>query len=615
MVNIAKQHLANGTYRVFGWTLAGTLVVAALLLCPALSWAQQPRPKPQSPATRAGTEDPQAERISSVMLLDRVAQLEASNRGISQRVDDSRNLTLTLFGGLVALLAAIGVPVIFRERRQLREVRELGRLEREKITSQLKEALTEIESQIATVRRQLDSETETLRKGLVDSLRAQMLVMLQQFEVVVSAQKTELLESVSPEVAKQAVEIQLQKYSEALQGLNAPPVPLDYVLRANFYLSQGGEPNATAALREIHRALELDSDNVDALVALSQALLQLGQEEEAWSHLIRANELAPNKPNVLTELVTTGLRLKRFDDVLRWSTVLGRDAESGTRAWVVRAQATALSRLGQRREAIRVLSDLLADEPQLSQIRAQLAETLLDAELFNDAERIATEGLTLNPADYQLLVLRARARSGTGRHQEALQDLAVAERENPRDVKIFITKARVLSALQDYDGAVAACQSGLGLRAPEALRALLNVNCAEALMRLDRVAEAVQAAEESVRLGHAYVANHLVLVQCLFCAERLPEALLAADEAAKFSKTPGAKAMLLFFAALSAYGVHGISERAERVDEEFRSAAANVTLSWDFVFIRHFIEARTDPEDVHERMLGLAEWAAGHRSS
>jgi len=282
----------------------------------------------------------------------------------------------------------------------------------------------------------------------------------------------------------------------------------------------------------------------------------------------------------------------------------------GNRAWLAAAQATALRRLGQMREAIRVLSQLLADEPQLSQIRAQLAETLLDAELFDEAERVATEGLTLNPADHQLTVFRARARLGARRLEEALEDLATAERENPRDVKIFITKARLLSAREDYEGAVSACERGLGLRAPEGLRALLFVNCAEALLRLHRTAEAVQAAEQSVQLGRSYVTNHLVLVQSLFCAARLPEALLAADEAVKISRSAGGTAVLLFFAALSAYGVYGRSRRGESAEEAFRAAATGMRLLWDFAFVARCVEARSDPPDVRESMLRLIKWAA-----
>ena len=600
------------------------IAVAVLLVASTLSLAQQPKfksPPPTltpPPTPPASMQDAQGERISPVMLLDRIAQLEASNRGIGQRIDDSRNLTYALFGGLVALLAAIGVPIIFRERRELREFRELGNHEREKTKLQLAEARTDIESQIAIVRGQLNSETETLRKGLVDSLRAQMLALQQQFELAVSAQKTELIETAPPEVAKQAiarVEAQLQTYAEALRGLNAQPNPLDHVLRANFYLSQGGEQNDLAAAQEARRALELDQENVDALVALSKALLRRGQGEEAWSHLIHASELAPTKTSIVNEIVATGLRLHRFEDVLRWSRVLEQQDVAGNRAWLAMAQATALNQLGQKREAIQVLSDVLSEQPQLSQIRAHLAKTFLDAEMFADADRVATEGLALNPTDHQMPVLRARARFGGGRHVEALEDLATAERENPRDVNIFITKARILNTLQDHDGAVAACEKGLALRAPEGMRALLFLNYAEALLRLSRVADAVKAAEQAVKLGPAFVTNHLVLVECLFCADRLPEALLTANEAANLSESSGGTAMLRFFAALCAYGAHGRSAKAEEAEEAFRAAAAGHDLTWDFAFIRRCIEARADSEDVRERMLQLVEWAAGPRAS
>ncbi|GEM_PF-6219889 len=595
------------------------VILVTVLLClavPALSLAQQPKPRSPAAGTVTRQDDAQAERISPVMLLDRVAQLEATNKGMNQRLDDSRNLTLTLFGGLVALLAAIGVPVIFRERRELRELRDLGVLEGEKITSQLRQALVQIEAQIATVRAQLTSETETLRKGLVDNLRAQMSTMQQQFESTITAQKTELLEAAPPEIAKQAmarVEAQLQTYAQTLQSLNAQPLASDHVLRANFYLAQSGDQNAAvAAVSEARRALELDGKNVDALVALVQGLSRLGQAEEAWSHLMRAAETAPHTTKLLVEIVATALQLQRFDDVLQWTRLLERQADFSNRVWLVNSQATALKRLGQIRDAIRVLSDFLSDEPQVSLIRAQLAETLLDAQLFDEAERITTEGLTLNPTDHQLTVLRARARFGADRAQDALDDLAVAERENPRDVKIFITRSRILTTLNDYDGAVAACRSGLGLRAPSMYRALLHVNLAQALLRLNQVTEALDAAEQAVRLGHQYILNHLVLIQCLFCANRLPDVVLAADQAGKViesvrTASAGGKVMVLLFTALAFLGIYGLSPKAEMAEEEFRGAAKGVSLTWDFHFLHRIVEARTDPPEVRERMLRLVE--------
>jgi tetratricopeptide (TPR) repeat protein len=598
-----------------------TLVLAvAIASFPSTILAVQSAHTPQSAATQPvpvpppASAESSAAQISPVMLLDRIAQLEASVRAADKRLDDARNLIYTLFGGLVAILVAIGIPIIFRERREIRDLRERASLEREKIRVQLEHARSELEGQIVIVRNNFNSETNTLRQGLVESLRAQMLAMQHDVELSISTQRAQLLDTTPPELAQlamQRLEAQLEKYTQTLKGLNAPILAIDYLLRAKFYLGQASDQGAAAAAAEARRALEIEPENADALIVLSQALSILGESDEAMSHLRHAREIAPTDDRVVAALVVTALRSERHEEALKWSQLLQQRSDFANQAWLATAQATSLRRLGRIREAIQVLSQLLGGQPRLSQVRADLIEAQLDAELFDQAERLASEGLALNPSDLQLAVLRARARAGAGRYDEALQDLAMAERGNPRDVKIYLTKARVHAGRAQYSEAIAACHAGLALHGPEALHALLYLSLAQALVRLQQVTEAVRASEEAVRLGQAHVLNHLVLVQCLFSANRLAEAVLAANEALKISKSAWATALLHLFLALSLYGIHGVTPVAQKAEDAFKGVMEDLEIKWDFPFIQSCIEARTDDPDVRDRMLALVHFVSG----
>src|SRR5437870_3551883 len=110
----------------------------AMFSCIDLGTAATPKSDPAR-MTRQGADAAQP-RTSMVdtELRDRVVKLEVNEGAVDRRLDDVRAstaervadnkaLTYSLFGAVVAVIAAIGVPMIIRERREKKEIREFAR--------------------------------------------------------------------------------------------------------------------------------------------------------------------------------------------------------------------------------------------------------------------------------------------------------------------------------------------------------------------------------------------------------------------------------------------------------------------------------------------------------
>jgi tetratricopeptide (TPR) repeat protein len=130
--------------------------------------------------------------------------------------------------------------------------------------------------------------------------------------------------------------VQLQRIFEALlvratQGRGASKLLEEYEKFAREYpystdiqllyadhLRQ--EKQTTAAIAQYRRVLELDLENVDALIALANLLAQNGNYDEAGEYYSRAMEVAPDRTEIYEAMATTFANVKdrgRAIDVLK----------------------------------------------------------------------------------------------------------------------------------------------------------------------------------------------------------------------------------------------------------------------------------------------------------
>lgn len=616
--------------------LLATLVLLFGLGISAYATVPSNAPSPVAKGTPSPGQAPPSGTQTTIEVVARIVSLETRAQDLAADMRDLRNNLFIFFGVMLGVVAAVAIPFALRERREARELRDLARDERDRFSREIEMAKRELGEHIRRVSEEVKREIQLTREGLevevdalklsvVEGLRAQLETMQQQFQDRVLLQRQELLEtapSLIAEEARKRVEASLSRYSEALNRLGVQPKAVDYILRAQFYLSQPGPGGAEAAVRETQRALELEPENIDGLVTSARGLRQLDRLSEAYQKLERAHSLSPENTEVLGELVSISFQIRRPSDALKWLEALEKRPEFPNRSWLLTSKANALWYSDRRLEAIELLRQCLKEFPHHSPARTELSERLLDSRLIEEAVRVSAEGIELNPRDYALWVLRARALAELGEYEGALSDLAVAERWNPEDVKIYLTRGRVMFRQGEYEKAVEQYKQGLQRRGPSGLRALLRVGMAEALGRLGDVDHAVDSASEAVRLGRGYVLNHIVHVQWLLCAGRTTEAALASKEGleavrpAVSANSPG-WALLLMFASLSAVASRGQAGSVKQNVEAFVQALKGFAsrLIWDFDLVRGCIGRLSVPEGIKEKMQQIVDVAEGRMPS
>lgn len=266
-------------------------------------------------------------------------------------------------------------------------------------------------------------------------------------------------------------------------------------------LLQGGELiAAAAACRDL---LRRNPGNAHVMQVLGVTLRQLGNLEEAETHLRRSVELNPRNPEFRTNLAQllgarakpqesaaefrralacdarfrpalTGLsrlaaRLQKYDEAERTARALIAANERDSEGWLL--LGSALHAAGRLREAHNALERAAALAPAHGPTRAQFAATLCDEEHPERALAEAAEAARLGIAHRGLVLIRARALMLLDRYDEAEAVLAPLVAATPDDTEAQFLLAQLRHVRGDAEFARSLRDAATRAGAPPHVRA------------------------------------------------------------------------------------------------------------------------------------------------
>ena len=275
------------------------------------------------------------------------------------------------------------------------------------------------------------------------------------------------------------------------QACEAPRAPAAFHSNlAEVYRQQGRLAEAEAAAR---RAIDRDSDLVQAWNNLGIILQEAGKLEESQLSLARAVAMAPDSPQGHNNLGNTLMKLKRLEPArAHYAAAIQLDpnyAEAHSNLSV------ALGDLGEFEAALRSASLAVELDPRLADayINAALIEGRLGR---HEAQLRWLDGvLAFAPSHVAALVTRADALRQVERFDDALATTSMALAIAPEDGDVFNAHGLALAAVGRSDEALAAFDRAGGLSADPGVP--LN-NRATLLMELGRSGEALAALDHVV---------------------------------------------------------------------------------------------------------------------
>lgn len=130
-------------------------------------------------------------------------------------------------------------------------------------------------------------------------------------------------------------------------------------LRSNINLAQG---NAPVAVENASKALRMDADNLEALIALAEALIATGEDKEALTYLNQAVMLDPSDTRAL--MLRAWVQKNRLKDDRAANNDYHRVATSpAAKPLAIMHKALAQSLSGKQMDAEATMKDALADNP------------------------------------------------------------------------------------------------------------------------------------------------------------------------------------------------------------------------------------------------------------
>ena len=311
----------------------------------------------------------------------------------------------------------------------------------------------------------------------------------------------------------------------------APAVATTYALRGDVYTFLYRDDEA---LVNYERALQLEPDDLQALLGKARTLARTGEVERSLAFLCRAIACQPKEPGLHAERARCYAMLDRNAEAIADLDVAIALEPDDPALYVSRARCRPMEDHAARAadfaraleldpDDARVWADLAHHRQEMGQIEEALAA----------AERAVARGPELAIAHFS----RAHARHALGDHAGALADFDEAVRIEPKEVGHFVCRAmvhkalgdrrayladietatllepesaylralygRILAEERDVAGALREFQAALSLGAEElgeATLAEVHHYVAGALSRLGRLDEAIQHAELAVSL-------------------------------------------------------------------------------------------------------------------
>lgn len=173
------------------------------------------------------------------------------------------------------------------------------------------------------------------------------------------------------------------------------------------------------ALRELHRALTLSPDLVDAHLTLGSVLLEQGRHEDALRAYARARDGDPSDPAAWRGIGDALAALGRLDEAL---SCFGRAVElDPTDRRSRNSLAGALGRLGRLDEAREALQRLVADEPDFAEAHLNLGNALLALGRVDEAAAAYDRALAIRAGYVDALFNRGVLELQRSRPREAAE--------------------------------------------------------------------------------------------------------------------------------------------------------------------------------------------------
>ena len=317
-------------------------------------------------------------------------------------------------------------------------------------------------------------------------------------------------------------------YKELERELDLYPDSREARLALGGYHVQHGEPKRAV---EIYRELLSEAeDDSHVHLDLGVALMHLGQDAKARKHLLRALELSPSDPLILSHLTSAG-----------------HSRSATTRA--TRVLRRALREEPHRDELYRNLSSLFAGEGRFDEAEEQLRRAMafsgraheLENDLgillaiqgkFREARDAFERGLARRPEDLPLRINQALIEADLGRRDLALEQLGRIARDNPDNLDALGNLASVLLEAGQVEPSLAVAERMCRL-APFDPRGYYLTG--RALYDLDRYDEAEQALDRASRLDPTQVDTAIALGMCYAALGRPADCLRVFERARRLA--------------------------------------------------------------------------------
>jgi TolB-like protein/Flp pilus assembly protein TadD len=314
--------------------------------------------------------------------------------------------------------------------------------------------------------------------GLCDTLLQQYSVNFEKarFSAAENAcQRAEALDELSPAVHIALGNLYRESGQFALaerefnRALSTKSTAVDaYVGLADTFIA---EEKYTLAEQTLVRAIELEPNNWEASMAMGRYLVNVGRAEESIPYFERIDKLMPESNVAATNLGAAYFVSGRLDDAASaWEDAL-RGAPMAT---LYASLGSSYFFLGQYDEAATSYHKALEMEPEYFENWGNLADAYRHSPTRQDhaiapyerATALARRHLEINPSDATAIAALAHYLACTGKREEALANIKLAQKLAQKDMYVYYFSATALSALGEQEAALTAIQDALSLGYP-----------------------------------------------------------------------------------------------------------------------------------------------------
>ncbi|MBE3069361.1 MAG: tetratricopeptide repeat protein, partial [Planctomycetes bacterium] len=229
-------------------------------------------------------------------------------------------------------------------------------------------------------------------------------------------------------------------HDELRHELDLYPDSREARLALGGYHIQHSEPEE--AVKVYEELLKEAEDDSRVHLDLGAALMRLGHTVKARKHLLRALELSPSDPLILSHLSTAG---HSKADTTRATRVLRRALrEEPHRDELYRNLSALFAGEGKFDEAEAELRRAMAFSGRTHELENDLGVLLAMQGKFDEAREAFDRGLESHPEDLPLLINRALIEADLGRHEAALDQLTALAEKHPADLDVLGNLASVM---------------------------------------------------------------------------------------------------------------------------------------------------------------------------